>query len=265
MQEAYRNAMGANGEGPKIQMPSEDMLKHLPEDERLQQAAQAAKAAASAQGMVESLKSKAGMLTDPKQREKMLSEAYRNEVEAKGQSKKARILKSGTFQGGAGGAGIGMATGMGLGTVVGTLTGVVASVPTMALGGLVGAGTGVIHGPWIKLGGGKKGEGGTEEEEQMVQLPQEAIDNGAVQIDENSGQVTVNDQEALQAAASAAAMVSAEKETPTKEAGGRRKPKKLEIRSNKHESGRKAGSPANTEAKPRKKPPKLETRSRKAQ
>ena len=123
MQEAYRNAMGANGEGPKIQMPSEDMLKHLPEDERLQQAAQAAKAAASAQGMVESLKSKAGMLTDPKQREKMLSEAYRNEVEAKGQSKKARILKSGTFQGGAGGAGIGMATGMGLGTVVGTLTG----------------------------------------------------------------------------------------------------------------------------------------------
>lgn len=257
--------MASNGGGPRIPMPSEEMLNQLPEDERLQQAAQAAKAAASAQGMVESLKSKASMLTDPKQREKMLSEAYNHEIESKGLSKKARVLKSGTFQGATGGAGIGMATGMGLGTVVGTLTGVVASVPTMALGGLVGAGTGVIHGPWIKLGGGEKEEGGTEEEEQMVQVPQEAIDSGAVQIDEESGQVTVQDQEALEAAASAATMVSAEKGTPTKDPGGRRKPKKLEIRSNKQNASKQTESPANTDAKPKRKPPKLETRSTKAQ
>ena len=257
--------MASEGGGPKISMPSEEMLKQLPEDERLQQAAQAAKAAASAQGMVESLKSKASMMTDPKQREKMLSEAYNHEIESKGLSKKARVLKSGTFQGATGGAGIGMATGMGLGTVVGTLTGVVASVPTMALGGLVGAGTGVIHGPWIKLGGGKKEEGGTEEEEQIVQVPQEAIDKGAVQVDEKSGQVTVKDHEALEAAASAAAMVSAEKETPVNGPGGRRKPKKLEIRSNKQGSGEKTDSAANSEAKARNKPPKLEPRSKKVQ
>ncbi len=253
--------MALNGAGPKIPMPSEEMLKQLPEDERLMQAAQAAKAAASAQGMVESLKSKASMLTDPKQREKMLSEAYNHEIEAKGLSKKARVLKSGTFQGAAGGAGIGMATGMGLGTVVGTLTGVVASVPTMALGGLVGAGTGVIHGPWIKLGGGKGKEDGGEED--LVQLPQEAIDNGAVEMDEKSGQVTVKDPEALKAAASAAAMVAAEKETPKEDAGERRKPKKLEIRSNKQGATGNTGPTTGGKAEQKKKPPKLAVRSKK--
>lgn len=241
---------------PKVSIPSEADLKQLPKDERLMQAAQAAKAAASAQGMVDSLKSKAALLTNPKERERVLSEAFDREVEARGLSKKARILKSGTFQGAAGGAGIGAATGVGLGTLVGTLVGTVASVPTTALGGLVGAGTGVIHGPWIKLGGGSKKEGGAEEEE-VVQVPQEAFDSGAVQVDDKTGEVTVKDPEALNQAAAAA-----EHKIAKRDAGERRKPKKLEIRSNKQATMGKTEPPTDTNTKTKRKPPKLEVRSK---
>ena len=177
--------MGSHEETLNDFIPSEADLKALSEDERLMQAAQASKAAAATQGMVDSLKSKAALLTDPKQRERVLSEAYDREIEANGLSRKAQILKSGTFQGAVGGAGIGAATGLGLGTVVGTLVGTVASVPTMALGGLVGAGTGAIRGPWIKLGDGneKKGEG----EEKVAQVPSENMDSDAAEVNEKSG------------------------------------------------------------------------------
>ena len=236
---------------PEVSIPSEADLKQLPEEERLMQAAQAAEGAASAQGMVDSLKSKAALLTNPKEREKVLSEAFDREVEARGLSKKARVLKSGTFQGAAGGAGIGAATGVGLGTVVGTLVGTVASVPTTALGGLVGAGTGAIHGPWIKLGGGGKKEGDATEEK-TVQVPQEAFDSGAVQLDDKTGQVTVNDPEALDQAVAAEHKIS----------GERRKPKKLEIRSNKQATMGETKSLTDINTKTRRKPPKLEVRSK---
>ena len=248
--------MASNNGAPKVSIPSEVDLEQLPKDERLMQAAQVAKAADAAQGIVDSLKSKAALLTDPKERERVLSEAYNHEIEARGLSKKARILKSGTFQGAAGGAGIGVATGLGLGTVVGTVVGTVASVPTTALGGLVGAGTGAIKGPWIKLGGGNEKEGGTEEK--VVQVPQEAIDSGATQVNDKTGQVTVKDPEALKGPSSAAAgqavTVSAEQKRATGDAGERRKPKKLEIRSNKEAAG---------DAGKRRKPKKLEIRSNK--
>lgn len=243
---------------PEVSMPSEADLKQLPEEERLMQAAQAAKAAASALGIVDSLKSKAALLADPKERERVLSEAYEREVEARGLSKKARILKSGTFQGAAGGAGIGAATGVGLGTLVGTLVGTVASVPTTALGGLVGAGTGAIHGPWIKLGGQSKREGGAEGEEKAVQVPQEAFDSGAVQVDDKTGQVTINDPEVLNQAAAAAA----EHKTATKDVGERKRPKKLEIRSKKQATMGKTEPLTDTNTKTRRKPPKLEVRSK---
>lgn len=220
--------MASDRGASKVWIPSEADLKQLSEDERLKQAAQVAKAADSAQRMVDSLKSKAALLTDPKERERVLSEMYDREIEAKGLSKKARILKSGTFQGAAGGAGIGAATGVGVGTLVGTLVGTVASVPTTALGGLVGAGTGAIHGPWIRLGGGKEKEGGAEEK--VEQVPQEAIDSGAMPVDDK----TVKDPEALKGASSATAgQVSAEQKRATGDTGERKKPRKLEIRSNK--------------------------------
>jgi hypothetical protein len=239
---------------PKVSIPSEADLKQLPENERLMQAAQAAEGAASAQGMVDSLKSKAALLTDPKERETVLTEPFDREVEARGLSKKARVLKSGTFQGAAGGAGIGAATGVGLGTVVGTLVGTVASVPTAALGGLVGGGSGAIHGPWIKLGGGGKKEGDAKEEK-TVQVPQEAFDSGAVQFDDKTGQVTLNDPEAWDQAV-------AEHKIATRDTGERRKPKKLEIRSNKQATEGKTKSLTDTNTKTRGKPPKLEVRSK---
>lgn len=213
-----------------VESMSEEALKAMPEDERLMQAAQAAKASAQAQGMADSLMAKAKMVTDPKERERMVQEAYENEIKANGMSRKAKFLKSGTFQGAAGGAGVGGVVGMGLGTVVGTLVGTVATIPTTLVGGLVGTGVGAIHGPFIKLGG-KKGE-----KEQVVQVPQEQIDNGSVIVDEKTGQVKAKNPEELKKAAAAAeqaAEISRTQRRPTTRPDGtpRKPPKKLEVRS----------------------------------
>lgn len=212
---------------------SEEALKAMPEDERLMQAAQAAKASAQAQGYADSLRQKAKMITDPKERERMVQEAYDNEVKANGMSRKAKFLKSGTFQGAAGGAGIGGVVGMGLGTVVGTLVGTVATIPTSAVGGLIGTGVGAVHGPFIKLGGGDKKKG---EEGKVVQVPQEQIDGGAVTVDEKTGKVKAKNPEELKKAAAAAeqaAAVSKAQRRPTTRPDGtpRKPPKKLEVRS----------------------------------
>lgn len=235
-------------------LPSESALASIPEDERLAQAAQAAKVAATAQGFADTLRSKASLITDPAERSKLLNSAYENEVRANGMSRKARFLKSGTFQGAAGGAGIGGVVGMGLGTVVGTVVGGVVSLPTTVVGGLVGSGVGMAHGPFVKLGGGgKNGKDGKDGKgkEEVVQVPQEAIDGGAVSVDEKTGQVTAKDPEALKEAAAAAeqaAKVSAEENkgaqdekradsahpeaaARTGEVKSKKKPRKLEVRS----------------------------------
>jgi hypothetical protein len=254
-----------------ICLPTQEELANLPKDERLKQAAAAAEAAANSNGIVSYLREKAAALTNPQERERMLTEAFQHETKAKGLTKKAKVLKSGTFQGAVGGAGIGAASAAGLGTVVGTLVGTVAGIPTTAVGGLVGAGTGLIHGPWVKLGL----PGGKEEE---VQIPQESIASGAIRVDEKTGTVTAKDPEVLKQAA-AVARAEAEKESSKGEDdqqksqtnGERRKPKKLEIRSKKQESDHKpvgtlvsqdaskSGAPA------KRKPPKLEVRSKQAQ
>lgn len=195
----------------------------MPEDDRLKAAASASQAAASANSMAESLRSKASLLTNPAERSRMLQEAYNKELEAHGNSRRARLLSSGTFQGAAGGAGIGGAVGMGLGTVVGTVVGGVATVPTVLLGGLVGAGTGVIHGPWIKLM--KKDSKGKE-----TKIPAEAIENGSVVVDQKTGKVNTVDAEGLKKARE-----RAEKAEQQAGAGGeaqkpKKKPRKLEVR-----------------------------------
>ena len=247
---------------PEITMPSEKDLETLPEKERLAQATQASTAAANATSLVDKLRSKASLLTDPQQRQRVLTQAFNHEIEARGLSKKARILRSGTFQGAAGGAGIGAATGVGVGTAVGTLVGTVTSVPTTLVGGLVGAGAGAIRGPWIKLPGG---DGGKEGED--VQVPQEVVDSGAVQIDEKLGQATVKDPEALKAAVAAdkagkAAGAEKEKEKANGKAGERKKPKKLEVRSGKQS---KTEAETNGGAASKRKPPKLAPRSKKSE
>jgi hypothetical protein len=257
----------------KVQLPTEDDLRKLTKDERLQQASETFAAASKSQSLVESLKSKAALLTNPAERNRVLSEAYEREVEARGLTKKAKILESGTFQGAAGGAGIGVASAMGLGTAVGMVLGTVVSVPTGLVGTLVGAGTGAIHGPWIKLRGLGGGDG--KEEEKVVQVPQDAIDSGAVEINEKSGDVKVKDPSALEKALQWAQGLTQEQqktegedEPKRVEGGEKRKPKKLEVRSNKQGVGAKTNTAKPqlaTEATAKRKPPKLEVRSKKAQ
>ncbi|KAK4555539.1 hypothetical protein LTR86_007292 [Recurvomyces mirabilis] len=119
-----------------------------------------------------SLKDMALKCLNPVERQRLIQEAYDKELQANGQSKWAKRLTSGPWQGGMGGAGIGGGVGMGIGTVVGTLVGSVAALPTTAIGGLVGVGVGGIHGPFVKLNQQKakevaekmKKEGKSEEE-----------------------------------------------------------------------------------------------------
>jgi hypothetical protein len=154
--------------------PAPDVEKdvaNVPPEKRLQEAAAAAENALAAQGMANKLRESAATFTDPKKREKMLTDAYNKEIEAHGSSKKARMLQSGAFQGTIGGAGIGAAVSGGVGTVVGTLVGTVTAIPVTGVGALAGAGVGAIHGPWIKLGkltGMGGGDGKEEKGEQEV-------------------------------------------------------------------------------------------------
>ncbi|KAI1211284.1 uncharacterized protein F4807DRAFT_458853 [Annulohypoxylon truncatum] len=65
--------------------------------------------------------------------------------------KTAKRLESGWMQGGAAGAGIGAGIAGGLGMTVGSLVSGLVAIPTTGLGILVGAGTGLVHGPWVKF------------------------------------------------------------------------------------------------------------------
>jgi len=244
----------------QVSMPTEDDLKQMSEDERLKEATEADISASSIAGMVNDLRSKASMVTNPSERDRLLTEAFNGEVQVRGLSKKARVLKSGTFQGAIGGAGIGAATGVGLGTITGTVVGTVATIPTTLLGGLVGSGVGMFHGPWLKLGGGgDKKEG---DDDSITQIPQEAIDKGLAQINEKSGQVTAQNPDALKSfiAKQEGHAPAEQKEQGSENKPERRKPKKLEIRSNKQAS-RAAAPPTSNDTKPKKKPAKLEVRA----
>ncbi|KPM43745.1 hypothetical protein AK830_g2755 [Neonectria ditissima] len=82
--------------------------------------------------------------------EKLNAEAREVDKKAAKLMKTAERLEAGWLQGGAFGTGIGAGIASGIGVTVGTLlTGVVA-VPTAGLGMLIGAGTGLVHGPWVK-------------------------------------------------------------------------------------------------------------------
>ena len=143
----------------EVKMPDQKQLMKtldergpdIPEKDQLLQALAAQQ---NANGLLQkalSLKDTAMKAMNPQERQRMMQEAYDKEVEANGQSKWAKRLQSGPWQGGMGGAGIGGGVGMGVGTVVGALVGGVAALPTTALGGLVGMGVGGITGPFVKL------------------------------------------------------------------------------------------------------------------
>lgn len=132
-----------------------------PTPEEIEKAADAAKAAARLQSTADTLWDQARAIRNPAEREKLWRAAYNKEVEAHGQSKKARAMASGWGQGLLSGVGISAAVGVGLGNVVGALLGGVVSVP----GTLIGAGVGAAFGPLVKLGGGGGKDGKNKENE----------------------------------------------------------------------------------------------------
>ena len=71
-------------------------LAAMSEDDRLAAAASASQAAASANSLASTLRSKASLLTDPAERSRMMQEAYNKEIEAHGNSKRARYVAEGS-------------------------------------------------------------------------------------------------------------------------------------------------------------------------
>ncbi|KAF2021697.1 hypothetical protein BU24DRAFT_25843 [Aaosphaeria arxii CBS 175.79] len=217
-----------------------EQIQKLPDEDRLKQAADSAQKALAAHSTAQSLMNAADAVKDPKKREKMLKDAYEKEIEAHGNSKKARMLQSGAFQGGVGGAGIGGAVGVGVGTVVGTLVGGITAIPTTGLGALVGSGVGAVHGPFIKLTGGDKQKGEPEGEHREEGSNNEDQKGERNQEFDPEAEDSVPDPEALRKVADAVAQAKAEsgrnqeKENsgPQSTTKAKKKPRKLEIRSN---------------------------------
>jgi hypothetical protein len=178
---------------------------------RMGGAIQAAKSARATADDAEKVRAKANETADPELKRKFEHEAAELDKKAQRFLKIANRLENGALQGAGAGAGIGAATGLGLGAVVGTIVGGVAAVPTTLLGGLIGAGTGAIHGPGVKFTGG-----GGDDEDTEERIPTQKIE--------------VQDLEALEAEtrrvpAPAPAPAANPKATVVK-----KKPRKIEIR-----------------------------------
>ena len=158
---------------------SQGQAGNAPNQGNLEKAIAIAKRVADAQKTAANLRERATKAVNPKERFRLLQDAYNKEVEAVGQSKLAKRLSSGVWQGGTAGGGIGAGIAMGLGAVTGTLVTGLVSIPTVLLGGLVGAGVGGLHGPWFKLGlgGDDKKQPKTEEEIRAAAMKEaEALD-----------------------------------------------------------------------------------------
>ncbi|OQV09469.1 hypothetical protein CLAIMM_13588 [Cladophialophora immunda] len=227
---------GKNESGSDDATPNNGDVKVTSRDEMVK-TIESLQKAQKAQSTANDLKSRAMALTDSKQREKLLKEAFDKEVEAHGHSKMARRMQSGTWQGFGFGGGIGAATGLGIGAGVGTVLGAIAAVPTTGLG---------------------------EKEEKFEDADPEKVVEALEQEVNQKNMSEVN-----QAAASTAASDSGREESKEKiEEKPRRKPPKLEIRS-KHstqsdqqsQTGVKQNESTKEETTPRRKPKKLEIRS----
>lgn len=238
-------AAAAAAEAPKGQAPGKNDLE---------QSVKAAQKVVEYQSMAEELKTRAMKAVSPAERMKLYQDAYDKEVAAHGESKKAKRLASGTWQGAAGGAGIGGGVGMGLGAVVGTLVGGLLSLPTVGIGGLIGAGVGGIKGPFIKLGGGRAEEGKSKMSEAELrayaQKQAEALDQAVEKSSAEPQPPKHDDADGDAGAADGGSQTAASAETAST-GTPRKKPRKLQVRS---------GNVVKA-APPRKKPRKLEVRS----
>jgi hypothetical protein len=299
MAEANKNNTASNGDGGEISSNGGEALDKkalkavqdkdiqaldkldIPADKKqLMQALAASQTATGLLAKASALKDKAQKCLNPAERQRMLQEAYDKEVQAHGQSKWAKRMQSGVWQGGAGGAGIGGGIGAGLGTVVGTLTGTlvggVVSLPTTALGGLVGMGVGGITGPFIKLDQTKakqvmerekaKGKSDKEVEEAIrkeaviEEVDEEATGDGAQGQGQSSPGAAISQPESGSARKNLERQKSSQQQQQQSQkhptAGGdgqqKKKPRKLEVR-----SGGKAGATTsvNKENTPSKKGP----------
>lgn len=276
--ETIKSALGGGGNGADGDAPGDVQLPggkdggdgDMPSREEMLKTIESLQKAQKAQTTANNLKSKAMAMTNSTQREKMLKEAFDKEMEAHGHSKMAKRLQSGTWQGLGFGGGIGAASGLGLGAGVGTVLGAILAVPSTGLGMLVGSGVGAIHGPWVKLGGGK-------EEPFEDADPEKVVDA----LEEERRQQRQQQQQGG-AGGGQGQPQSQPQSTETGEKA-RRKPPKLEVRSKKNAetetgAGRGRQQPdaasdkgavnvkegVSEESKPRRKPPKLEIRSGKA-
>ncbi|KAF3061704.1 hypothetical protein GL218_03092 [Daldinia childiae] len=88
---------------------------------------------------------------DPDVAEDLKFRARELDMKAAKLLKIAKRLESGWLQGGATGAGIGAGIAGGLGVTVGSLVSGLVAIPTTGIGILVGMGTGLVHGPWVKF------------------------------------------------------------------------------------------------------------------
>lgn len=88
---------------------------------------------------------------DPKEAEELRARAKEIDKKASKLLKTAERLQAGWLQGGAMGGGIGAGVAGGLGATVGALVSGLTAIPTAGLGMLIGAGAGVVHGPWVKF------------------------------------------------------------------------------------------------------------------
>jgi predicted lipid-binding transport protein (Tim44 family) len=188
------------------------------------------------------LREKVAHVQDPRERERIVKEAYRKEVEAHGESKLARMIQSGTWQGLAAGGGIGAGVGIGLGTVVGTVVGGIVSVPTTGLGALIGSGVGAIHGPWIRI---PKGQDVTTEDTASSGRPSTYAEVKHLPEGQNENSTEQQD----------LCTKSDESEKPS---SIRKRPRKLEVRTHAATGGERTPSEQGEQAR---RPRKLEMRS----
>jgi hypothetical protein len=140
-------------------------------DKRFGDTIAAAQTARATADEAEKWRQRAAKAENDAERLKAQLEASDLEKRAEQQIKIAKRLESGAWQGAGAGAGIGAATGMGVGTVVGAIVGGVTAIPTTLLGGVIGAGTGAIHGPWVSWTG-------SEGAQQLEALKEKVQDQG---------------------------------------------------------------------------------------
>ncbi|KAK3711580.1 hypothetical protein LTR37_009571 [Vermiconidia calcicola] len=230
-----------------------------PDKEQLMKSVTAARSALDAQNAAQSLKEKAMNAVNPKERLRLLQASYHKEVEAHGQSKWAKTLQTGAFQGAAGGGGIGAGVAVGLGGAVGTLVTGITALPTVLIGGLAGAATGGIHGPWITMGGNKKDKDKKSEADVHAEAVKEAeILDKAV---EKGASTPPKPPELVEAEGEqeAAGSQQTPPAAPEPEGGAqpkKRKPKKLQVR-----SGNEIKPSPEEKTPEKKRPKKLEVRS----